>query len=425
MKDQVDALVGNGVPAACSTARSPSDEKSAVASGAARRAVRLLYVAPERWSATAATASSTLLSSRPISFVAVDEAHCISQWGHDFRPEYRQLGAAARALAGVGMHAYTATATERVRHDIVGAAGAARCRSSSSARSTGRTWCTACWRASTLKRADPRRARPPRGEAGIIYCTSRKEVDATGAVAARTPAVRARPYHAGLADDERHRNQDAFLERRGRRDRRHRRVRHGHRRSDVRFVIHAGAPKSLEHYQQETGRAGRDGLEAECVLSASGADFVKWRMMLEKNGELRTRAARCCATSSATRRASAAATGPSSSYFGETLHQGQLRRLRLLSRRARERGRAGRPGAQDSVVRRACRPALRRRARDQRAARQRQRAGPVRGHHELRDVRPDARTRRSTRCAATSISCSRTACCSRRDDEYPGPADHQ
>ena len=124
-----------------------------------------------------------------------------------------------------------------------------------------------------------------RGEAGIIYCTSRREVDALAAWLTElgTPAL---PYHAGLSDDERRRNQDAFLSERvdvivatvafGM----------GIDRSNVRFVVHAGAPRSLEHYQQESGRAGRDGLEAECVLISSAADFMKWRLMLEQNGEL-------------------------------------------------------------------------------------------------------------------------------------------
>ncbi|MCA1563694.1 MAG: RecQ family ATP-dependent DNA helicase, partial [Acidobacteria bacterium] len=124
-----------------------------------------------------------------------------------------------------------------------------------------------------------------RGQAGIIYCTSRREVDALSAWLTGS-GVRARPYHAGLADDERSRNQDAFLDE-------HADVvvatvafGMGIDRSDVRFVVHAGAPQSLEHYQQESGRAGRDGLEAECVLVYSTADFLKWRMMLERNGEL-------------------------------------------------------------------------------------------------------------------------------------------
>jgi ATP-dependent DNA helicase RecQ len=122
-------------------------------------------------------------------------------------------------------------------------------------------------------------------QAGIIYCPSRREVDDLAAWL-REEGHRAAPYHAGLDDEERHRNQDAFLNEEidivvatvafGM----------GIDRSDVRFVLHAGAPQSLEHYQQESGRAGRDGLEAECVLVASAADFLKWRVMLERNGEL-------------------------------------------------------------------------------------------------------------------------------------------
>jgi ATP-dependent DNA helicase RecQ len=123
------------------------------------------------------------------------------------------------------------------------------------------------------------------GEGGIIYCTSRREVDALAAWLLDS-GVRARPYHAGMDDGERARNQDLFLDEAidvivatvafGM----------GIDRSDVRFVLHAGAPQSLEHYQQESGRAGRDGLEAECVLIYSAADFMKWRLMLERNGEL-------------------------------------------------------------------------------------------------------------------------------------------
>jgi len=284
MKDQVDTLVGNGVPAACYNSSLPSDVKSEVARGVRDGRYRLLYVAPERLVGDGGDGFLNMLSARPISFIAVDEAHCISQWGHDFRPEYRQLARLRDRWPAIGLHAYTATATARVRRDIVAQLGLRNA-----------TELVGSFdRPNLVYRVLPRSALKTqilevlerhRGQAGIIYCSSRKEVDAIAQWLQDT-GWRARPYHAGMADDDRHRNQDAFLNEEidlivatvafGM----------GIDRSDVRFVIHAGAPQSLEHYQQESGRAGRDGLEAECVLIASGADFLKWRVMLEKNGEL-------------------------------------------------------------------------------------------------------------------------------------------
>jgi ATP-dependent DNA helicase RecQ len=284
MRDQVETLVGNGVAAACYNSSLPSEQKSEVAQGVRDGKYRLLYVAPERLVGDGGDGFLNLLASRPISFIAVDEAHCISQWGHDFRPEYRQLARLRDRWPAIGLHAYTATATARVRRDIVSQLGLRTptelVGSFDRPNLVYRVLARSALKAQVLEVLERHR-----GQAGIIYCSSRKEVDSTAQWLQDT-GWRARPYHAGMADDERHRNQDAFLNEEidlmvatvafGM----------GIDRSDVRFVIHAGAPQSLEHYQQESGRAGRDGLAAECVLIASGADFLKWRMMLEKNGEL-------------------------------------------------------------------------------------------------------------------------------------------
>ncbi len=284
MKDQVDTLVGNGVPAAGYNSAMGADRKAEVAAGLRGGKYRLLYVSPERLVGDGAEGFLSLLSQCRVSFVAVDEAHCISQWGHDFRPEYRQLGRLRTVLPGISLHAYTATATARVRGDIASQLGLVDPVHLVGSFDRPNLVYRVLARA-TLKRQLLEVLARHRGQSGIVYCTSRREVDALAAWLSGT-GVRALPYHAGLSDVERSRNQDAFLEERA--DVMIATVAFGMGidRSDVRFVVHAGAPQSLEHYQQESGRAGRDGLEAECVLIYSTADFMKWRLMLERNGEL-------------------------------------------------------------------------------------------------------------------------------------------
>jgi ATP-dependent DNA helicase RecQ len=282
MKDQVDTLVENGVEAACYNSALGADQKAAVAAGIRQRRYSLLYVSPERLAGEGSDSFLQMLG--PISYLAIDEAHCISQWGHDFRPEYRQLGALRHRFPGVSLHAFTATATGRVRRDIAAQLQLRQPLELVGSFDRPNLIYRVLPRASLKRQLEEILSRH-RGEAGIIYCTSRREVDALAEWLASN-GVRAVAYHAGLDDGERHRNQDAFLNE-------HADVvvatvafGMGIDRSDVRFVVHAGAPQSLEHYQQESGRAGRDGLEAECVLVYSGADFLKWRVMLERNGEL-------------------------------------------------------------------------------------------------------------------------------------------
>jgi ATP-dependent DNA helicase RecQ len=276
MKDQVDGLRASGYPAAALHGGMDLTEIRAVEREIATGRYHLVFVAPERL----LTPRFLELASRlGVGTFAIDEAHCISQWGHDFRPEYRQLAELKTRFPGASLHAYTATATERVRRDIV-----EQLELADPAVLVG-----SFDRPNLVYRVVPRGdvqvggvlRRHPR-QAAIVYCISRKD---TESMARRLVAdgVRAAHYHAGMEAAERRATQDRFAAEDidvvvatvafGM----------GIDRSDVRCVIHAALPKSVEHYQQETGRAGRDGLPSECVLFYSAADVIRWQALIERS----------------------------------------------------------------------------------------------------------------------------------------------
>ena len=280
MKDQVDALESIGYPAAAIHSGLDPDERRRIRDRLAAGELRLLFTAPER---LVNSGLIDLLAQVGVRRFSIDEAHCISQWGHDFRPEYRQLALLRERFPTASVHAFTATATPRVREDIV---GQLQLRSPEVLVGTFD-------RPNLVYRVVPRTDRVAQtlavlgrhaGEASIVYCISRKE---TERLAARLAAegILARPYHAGLDARERHRTQEAFARETidvvvatvafGM----------GIDRSDVRLVLHTSLPKSLEAYQQETGRAGRDGLAAECVLLYSSADVFSWEALVRKSAE--------------------------------------------------------------------------------------------------------------------------------------------
>jgi ATP-dependent DNA helicase RecQ len=277
MKDQVDGLRASGYPAAALYSGQPFDELTRTEREIAAGNHRLVYVAPER---LLMPRFLNLIERLEVRAFAVDEAHCISHWGHDFRPEYRQLAELKRRFPAAGVHAFTATATERVRADII-----AQLQLDDPLVLVGRFD-----RANLVYRVVPREDAyrqviavlgRHQGQAAIIYCLSRRDTEEM--VAALTRAgVRAAFYHAGMEPQARRKVQDAFAAEELNVVAATIAFGMGIDRSDVRAVIHAAMPKSVEHYQQETGRAGRDGLEAECVLLYSGADVLRWEAILDK-----------------------------------------------------------------------------------------------------------------------------------------------
>lgn len=270
MKDQVDALKSNGIPAGFINSALTRGEINRVQAQVRRGALKILYIAPER---LALADFKAFLESLRISLVAVDEAHCISEWGHDFRPDYRRLGDLRRDLSGVPFIALTATATERVRLDIVQHLGLLRPQRFIA--SFNRPNLTYMIRPKQRAYAGLLRLlEKHEGESAIVYRFSRKGTEEL-AEGLRDQGFNALPYHAGLDREVRRETQERFINDEASVIVATIAFGMGIDKSNIRLVVHYDLPKSLEGYYQETGRAGRDGLPSDCVLFFSFGDRVK------------------------------------------------------------------------------------------------------------------------------------------------------
>jgi ATP-dependent DNA helicase RecQ len=283
MKDQVDALVRLGFRATVLNSSIEFEERRRRLAALRRGEVEILYVAPEGLEGSL----RALIADCPVSLVVVDEAHCISHWGHDFRPSYRRLQGLKGELGDIPVLALTATATRRVGADIAQQLGMRSPDAIKGSFFRPNLIITAHRKGGTDRapRRNTRRdllgiVRRHTGESGIVYCMSRRAVDGL-AEWLSTQGVRAVPYHAGLPDHARTRHQDAFA-----RDEVDVVVATvafgmGIDKSNVRYVVHRDMPKSIEAWYQEIGRAGRDGLASDCVLFYSWADVIGFDAFLQ------------------------------------------------------------------------------------------------------------------------------------------------
>ena len=277
MKDQVEALVQNGIPAARLDSSMSREEKSSVYDMLMKKKLKLLYLSPER--IVSREFIELLRKTGKPSFIAVDEAHCVSMWGHDFRPEYSRLGMLKEKFDGIAIHAYTATATGQVRKDIVRQLGLEKPETIIGSFDRPNLVYSVKRRANIINQVCEVLERHT-NESGIVYCIRRADVDKL-CFALQGKGYNAVPYHAGMEAVERRKSQDAFFQEKTEIIVATIAFGMGIDKSNVRFVIHSGMPKSLEHYQQESGRAGRDGLEAECLLFYSGGDYGVWKNILK------------------------------------------------------------------------------------------------------------------------------------------------
>ena len=288
MKDQVDALVRLGFRAATVNSTLAFDERRERLAAFRRGEIELLYLAPEALEGSL----RNFIAGCPVSLVVVDEAHCISHWGHDFRPSYRRLAGLKAELGEIPVLALTATATRRVAGDIIRQLGMRKpdgfkgsffrpnLRLTAVKKGEGKGSDGRSRPARNVRKDLLALLRARRGQSAIVYCMSRRSVESTAEYLV-THGVSAAPYHAGLSDDMRARNQDAFA-----RDDVDVIVATvafgmGIDKSNVRMVVHRDMPKSVEAWVQEIGRAGRDGLPSECIVYYSWADVIGYDTFLD------------------------------------------------------------------------------------------------------------------------------------------------
>ena len=278
MKDQVDALVNNGINAAFLNSTQTGKEQVEVFQRIRNGELKLLYVAPERLMQSG-NQFIDFLKTIDVSLFAIDEAHCISSWGHDFRPEYRQLAKLKQYFPGVPLIGLTATADKLVRKDIIKYLTLKDHELLISSFNRPNIYYTV----KSKRNSYPQLIeflRKRRGESGIIYCLSRKSTENL-AKDLRGEGFEALPYHAGLDKETRQKNQELFLNDEAKIIVATIAFGMGIDKSNVRFVVHMDLPKNVESYYQETGRAGRDGLESDALMFFSWGDVVKLKGFAE------------------------------------------------------------------------------------------------------------------------------------------------